>query len=530
MRGLARAIVTTLLLLAGILPALAHATLTGSSPPDGAVLDAAPPVLVLSFNEPVSPLTATLIRPGEGSGEPVELVANGSELTLAFDAGLDDGTYVVSWRAVSEDGHPIAGTSVFSIGQPVAAGQLELAPPSQPEVIPLLWASRLALYLGLFFGVGGAAFRILSPVLPRRARRLAVAASLVGAAAAVLVIGLQGLDALGLGIAGLADGQVWSTGLATVYGRTSLLALCAFAAALLALRLRHELWLKLMAAVGLVLLGLAVSTSGHASAAEPQWLMRPALFVHIVSIAWWVGALYPLVLLLRLERRIATPPLLYFSAAIPFAIVPLVASGIVLAVVQLGWPGPAWVSGYGAILAAKLALLVVLFAIASWNRWVLTAPAAAGDLKAVRHMRRGIVAELVLIAAILALVAGWRFTPPPRALAAAEQPAGAVLALAARNLTAELAINPARVGSTDVVITLATADGEPVSPRSVRLSLTPAELDLAPVTRTADADAEGNWRAEAVVLPLPGLWTVEVEVRVTDFELIKLTGDVTVAP
>ncbi len=530
MRGFARAVIATMLLLAGTLPAFAHATLTGSSPPDGAVLDAAPPALVLSFNEPVSPLAATLIRPGEGGGEAVDLVANGAELTLPFDAGLDHGTYVVSWRAVSEDGHPIAGTSVFSIGQPVAAGQFHLAPPSQPEVAPLLWATRMVLYAGLFFGVGGAAFRILSPVLPRRAWRLGVAASLAGAGAAVLVIGLQGLDALGVGIAGLADGRVWSTGLATVYGRTSLLALCAFAAALLALRLRHEPWLKLMAAVGLVLLGLAVSTSGHASAAEPQWLMRSALFVHIVCIAWWVGALYPLVLLLRLERRIATPPLLYFSAAIPYAIVPLVASGIVLAVVQLGWPGPAWFSGYGAVLAAKLALLVVLFAIASWNRWVLTAPAAAGEVRAVRHMRRGIVVELVLIVAILALVAGWRFTPPPRALAAVESPAGVELALEAKNLTAQVAIDPARVGSADILVTLATTGGEPVSPRAVRLSLTPAELDLAPVTRNAEADAEGNWRTEDVVLPLPGLWTVMVEVRVSDFELVKLTGTLTVSP
>lgn len=530
MRGLARAIIATLLLLAGIVPALAHATLLGASPPDGAVLDTTPPALVLRFNEPVSPLTATLIRPGEGSGRSVDLVAKGTELSLPFDGELDDGTYVVSWRAVSEDGHPIAGTNVFSIGQPIAAGAFDLTSPSQPGVVLLLWVTRLVFYVGLFFGVGGAAFRILSPVLPRRARRLGIAASIGGAVAAVLVIGLQGLDALGLGIAGLADGEVWSTGLSTAYGRTSVLALGAFLAALMAFWLHHKLMLKLIGAVGLMLLGLAVSTSGHASAAEPQWLMRVALFTHIVCIAWWVGALYPLVLLLRLERRIATPPLLYFSSAIPFAIVPLVASGIVLAIVQLGWPGPHWISGYGAILTAKLALLAILFAIASWNRWGLTAPAAAGDHAALRHMRRGIIAELVLIIAILALVAGWRFTPPPRALAQVEQSVGAELALAARNVTARVAISPATVGPVDIRITLATPDGEPISARTVRLSFSSLAVDLAPITRTADADGEGNWRVEQLVLPLAGPWTVEVETRISDFEMVKLTGDVTIAP
>jgi copper transport protein len=47
--------------------AFAHASLLKAEPADGAVLPAAPAVLTLTFNEPVSPLVFRLLDPG---GEP----------------------------------------------------------------------------------------------------------------------------------------------------------------------------------------------------------------------------------------------------------------------------------------------------------------------------------------------------------------------------------------------------------------------------------------------------------------------------
>ena len=58
-----------LALLAGLLwcclagMAMAHASLTGAVPPDGAVVGTPPKTLSLSFSEPVSPLVLKLIRP-----------------------------------------------------------------------------------------------------------------------------------------------------------------------------------------------------------------------------------------------------------------------------------------------------------------------------------------------------------------------------------------------------------------------------------------------------------------------------------
>ena len=41
--------------------------------------------------------------------------------------------------------------------------------------------------------------------------------------------------------------------------------------------------------------GVALALSGHASNAAPQWLTRPSVFVHVVCVTFWVGALLPLI-------------------------------------------------------------------------------------------------------------------------------------------------------------------------------------------------------------------------------------------
>ncbi|TIP54951.1 MAG: copper resistance protein CopC, partial [Mesorhizobium sp.] len=71
----------------------------------------------------------------------------------------------------------------------------------------------------------------------------------------------------------------------------------------------------------------------------------------------------------------------------------------------------------------KLALLLFVFTLAAVNRWTLTAPAQAGDTEVQRRLVRSIGIEVVIVLAIFGVAAGWRFTPPPRALAiAAAQP------------------------------------------------------------------------------------------------------------
>ena len=65
---------------------------------------------------------------------------------------------------------------------------------------------------------------------------------------------------------------------------------------------------RALSAIALVGVGLSLAVSGHAATAPPEWLTRPAMFLHGVGVAFWVGALAPLVAMARTGRRVAPGP------------------------------------------------------------------------------------------------------------------------------------------------------------------------------------------------------------------------------
>src|SRR5690606_17158318 len=160
---------------------------------------------------------------------------------------------------------------------------------------------------------------------------------------------------------------------------------------------------------------------------------RPAVFLHMAALLFWIGALLPLAT--GLAGRGGEAALGRFSRFIPLPILLLLVSGLALATIQLGPPGAAWLTPYGYILAAKLSLVALLFGLALWNRVGLTQPALRGDSGPRRRLRLSIRAEIGVMLLILGLVAGWRFTPPPRAIVpvAAQNAAAEPLYLHAMN-------------------------------------------------------------------------------------------------
>ncbi len=492
----------------------AHAVLQSASPEDGSLVETAPDAVRLRFNEAVQPLAIQLIAPDGAETDLTAAVTGAAELVVPMP-GLGRGTHALSWRAASEDGHPIAGTVLFSVGE--VTGTAAAMPQTGPALRGAIWLARFLMTAGLVLGVGGALFGAVAGLTPRARRPVGVAA-LIGLVAAPAYLGLHGLDALGLGPAALATPAPWLAAWGTSFGPSVALAVLAALLALAGLRL------PLLAWPALALLGLAYAISGHAGAAAPRLLTRPMVALHLAAACCWIGALLPLALSLRADRR----GLRRFSAAIPVVLVLLLASGLVLAVVQLGRDPAQWLAPYGLILAAKLALLAGLLALAAWNRWRLTGPVLAGEAMAAAAMRRVILAELALALAILGLTAAWRFTPPPRALAQAQAAAPAAYAhLHGGELMADLSVTPGSAGPVAVAIHLIDAEMAPVSPVSVSLSLSMPERGIERLVRPAEAGAGvGEWLVPDLVLPIAGRWTVEMEIRMTRFRMEKLAGEI----
>ncbi len=109
------AVLGLLTLLLGVGPASAHAGLAGSDPEDGASLQSLPSTISLSFTENIGNAFIAVTAP---DGTAVQ-TSEPSAVDRAVSAGLTDpgqrGIYTASYRVVSADGHPVAGSITFTV-------------------------------------------------------------------------------------------------------------------------------------------------------------------------------------------------------------------------------------------------------------------------------------------------------------------------------------------------------------------------------------------------------------------------------
>ncbi len=593
-RDIAHALLRTLWALFALLflpsLALAHAQLVSSDPSDGAVVASAPAALTLTFNEPVSPITIKLARP-DGSVSLIDTIRNdGSAITITPPPALPNGSYALSYRVISEDGHPIGGTLGFSIGAPSASGST-IPTEATPQASRLLiLVQRVALYLGLFLGVGGV-FALNWFSRDGREGVVMIRAFLgLGLVAAVAGVGLQGLDMLAVSPPALESAAPWRQGLTATYAATLALAAIAMLTALAALT-RCGRWASVLSLLALAMTGLAVAASGHASAAEPQWLMRSAVFVHAICVAVWIGALLPLTLALKRGGEAGAAMLERFSRRILPVVALLLISGIALAVVQVRKVEALVTTQYGTVLSIKIALLVALFAVAAVNRAFLTWPALDGvkdplwpaghlphkggddsrDLPAQsrggiwaqraahvaplqemqaqrppslplvgsleqgssttvgRSLRISILLEVLIVLAILITVANWRFTPPPRAMQLAARQAVATEFMSDKAMV-ELSIFPATTGPVTITVSPMAHGTSDLTVKELSVIVSNPAAGIEPIRKKAEMNGDGDYVVEGLRLPLPGRWHIRVEILVSDFEMTAPEGDVTIGP
>jgi methionine-rich copper-binding protein CopC len=142
-RTLARVLTAGLLggavLLAGAEPAAAHAQVVSTSPAKGATVTTAPTQVSVTFNEPVrADLLQFAVTDQYGqsvtAGTPAAVDTTARQALGSIQAGY----LTVAWRAVSADGHPIAGTFSFRYAPPPgaapsAADSSASPPPADPS-------------------------------------------------------------------------------------------------------------------------------------------------------------------------------------------------------------------------------------------------------------------------------------------------------------------------------------------------------------------------------------------------------------
>jgi copper resistance protein D len=174
--------------------------------------------------------------------------------------------------------------------------------------------------------------------------------------------------------------------------------------------------------------GLAGSLvwAGHAAGGEGiEGIVHPAAdFLHLVAAAAWAGTLLPLALLFVAAvggdavsvaiARIATVRFSNFGIA---SVATLLVTGSINTWYLAGSVAALTRTDYGHLLLIKIALFLIMVAVAAVNRLVLT-PRLVHDAgpvattAALRLLRRNTVIEVILGAAIIAVVAALGTNPP----------------------------------------------------------------------------------------------------------------------
>ena len=90
-------------------PAAAHARLEASSPKDDSTLTATPPEIMLRFNEPIKDgLNQVSVKSGSTDVTDGDLEIEGNTVYQPIKSSLKSGSYTVTYKVVSADGHPIS--------------------------------------------------------------------------------------------------------------------------------------------------------------------------------------------------------------------------------------------------------------------------------------------------------------------------------------------------------------------------------------------------------------------------------------
>ncbi|WP_181276144.1 copper resistance CopC family protein [Brevibacterium oceani] len=101
----------------------AHDQLVSSNPEDGAELDRQPEWLEMTFSGNIQEVGSEVTVVVDGKDVSAgELTVEGKKLSVALPDDLKPGDYKVTWRVVSQDGHPISGDYSFTIKDSEGAG------------------------------------------------------------------------------------------------------------------------------------------------------------------------------------------------------------------------------------------------------------------------------------------------------------------------------------------------------------------------------------------------------------------------
>ena len=380
------------------LPASAHATLLSTEPTAGGTYAASPSAITLRFSESVEvslggvKVFGAKDRKQVVTGKPEHPNGDGSFVTVDLP-DLGDGTYVVTWRVISADSHPVEGAFTFQVGnratvknaQGIATTLLETSKGSRTVGV-VYGIERAVLYAALALLVGGLAFVAFLWPAGRgnhRAAWLVLGGWLGSLVATVAGIMLEGVYGAGYSLSKVFDPTVFGDVIDTRFGHVSLVRLGLLLCALPLLWVvfgrpgsaRRPLPKWWIVPTTLVAVGLCATPglAGHASTGIQTGAAIPADALHVLAMCLWLGGLLMLVAAVlprrdTLEMREVLPR---WSSVALGCVVVLVVTGVYQAWRIEGSIGALKDTDSGRLLLVKVGVFAVLVVVAAFARDVV---------------------------------------------------------------------------------------------------------------------------------------------------------------
>ena len=509
--------------------ASAHAILESSSPEPSALLASSPKEIRLDFDEQVEDSLGDIrIYDSEQREVSVKKTVRSSSDLSIVTAGvptLKNGVYVVVWRVVSADGHPISGAFPFEIGTKstgTSASLLEEVLNRTETTSPLgnpMSTLRLLGFLGLILLIGCVSLLWRSPLLgnARVGRTLQFSSVFIAISSLGLLL-MQGPYTAGKSWGSLFDSVLIGDVMQTRLGLALFVrAICAFAWGVLALTASASVsrrWRISVVATAVITIA-TYAASGHQSAGTLPGIFVPLDMIHLAAISTWVGALLALAVISKNNN--VENEAMRFSQMATWSMPVVVVTGVVQGLHLLGGISTITETNFGKLLLVKTLLVVGVVVFGSKARGKLQLDGFSSIAKIIRW-------ESTLVVLVLA-VTSLMVAQSPNAKPAI--PISYSATKVQNGIVAELSVVPAVVGTAEVHVILTPPGGSltPAKSVTVQLDLPSRNIPAIPVSMT---EIGPNHWIGIVQFPFSGAWNMNTRVSPAPNQTLLFATVVTV--
>lgn len=517
-------------LLGPVSPAFAHAALVGSDPAADSIVPDAPNKITLTFSESIQliPGKIQVLAPDGSRADQGDPTVDGANVTIPLRSGGGRGTYLLSYRIISADTHPVGGSVSYSVGAASTPPKATIDDTKvDPVVRGLIPVGKYLGYAGLVLLVGPSL--VLALLWPHRLSRRGPAKVIwtgIGLVtfSTLMAVWLQVPYSIGTSLFDVRVGDLRDV-LGSTFGAVMLVRLGVLAAAALLLRplLRgrggeSKADLALLGVLGVAALATWPLT-GHPTASPVAGVSVVIDAIHLAAMSVWLGGLVMLVgfLLPRANERELAAILPIWSRWAATAVTALIVAGLISALIEVSSVSGLVDSTYGRLILVKAGLACCVLGVAWWSRRLVRSRTAE---QKPRGLRKAVFVELGITAVILGVTAALVQIAPPRTTAAADSAAATTTVtrtLTSSTMALQVDLFPATVGNNSLHLYAYTPDNKPLT--VVEWSATAAlpakgiEPIPIPLLRITDFHAIGD-----IALPQAGLWTFKFTARTSDID------------